>query len=67
MTIQKYLEQLNKRYKTGISREYTYRKDLDSKNYKEQFTRYRKALDNLIITDYICFKFFKEGEPSYRN
>ncbi|AJI47243.1 N-6 DNA Methylase family protein [Francisella philomiragia] len=111
MTIQQYLEQLNKRYKTGISREHTYRKDLedllislvkdidvtnepanvtdcgnpdyvitkkdipigyieakdigkdlDSKNYKEQFSRYRKALDNLIITDYLRFQFFKEGE-----
>ncbi|AEB27442.1 Adenine specific DNA methyltransferase [Francisella cf. novicida Fx1] len=37
-------------------------KDLDSKNYKEQFSRYRKALDNLIITDYLRFQFFKEGE-----
>ncbi|MEY8703274.1 DNA methyltransferase, partial [Francisella philomiragia] len=35
---------------------------LDSKNYKEQFSRYRKALDNLIITDYLRFQFFKEGE-----
>lgn len=111
MNIQQYLEQLNKRFKTGISREHTYRKDLedllislvadmdvtnepanvtdcgnpdyvitkkdmpigyieakdigkdlDSKNYKEQFGRYRKALDNLVITDYIHFQFFKEGE-----
>ncbi|APC92020.1 MULTISPECIES: type ISP restriction/modification enzyme [Francisella] len=111
MTTQQYLEQLNRRYKTGISREHTYRKDLEdllislvkdidvtnepanvtdcgnpdyvitkkdipigyieakdigkdlnSKNYKEQFNRYRKALDNLIITDYIRFQFFKEGE-----
>lgn len=29
MTTQQYLEQLNKRYKTGISREHTYRKDLE--------------------------------------
>ncbi|WP_235641674.1 N-6 DNA methylase [Francisella tularensis] len=111
MTTQQYLEQLNKRYKTGISREHTYRKDLEdllislvkdidvtnepanvtdcgnpdyvitkkdipigyieakdigkdlnSRNYKEQFSRYRKALDNLIITDYLRFQFFKEGE-----
>ncbi|GMN90027.1 type ISP restriction/modification enzyme [Francisella sciaenopsi] len=111
MTTQQYLEQLNKRYKTGISSEHTYRKDLedlivslvkdvnvtneptkitdcgnpdyvitkkdipigyieakdigkdlDSKNYKEQFSRYRKALDNLIITDYLRFQFFKEDE-----
>ncbi|HYQ59091.1 MAG TPA: N-6 DNA methylase, partial [Draconibacterium sp.] len=37
-------------------------KDLNSKQYKEQFTRYKNALDNLIITDYLWFQFFKEGE-----
>ena len=37
-------------------------KDLNSKQYKEQFGRYRKALDNLIITDYIWFQFFQNGE-----
>jgi len=37
-------------------------KDLNSKTYKDQFDRYRKALDNLIITDYLCFKFFQNGE-----
>ena len=37
-------------------------KDLNSKQYKEQFTRYKNALDNLIITDYVWFQFFKEGE-----
>lgn len=37
-------------------------KDLNSKLYKEQFTRYKKALENLIITDYILFQFFKNGE-----
>nr|WP_025866042.1 type ISP restriction/modification enzyme [Prolixibacter bellariivorans] len=37
-------------------------KDLNSKSYKEQFTRYRKALDNLIITDYLWFRFFRHGE-----
>jgi len=37
-------------------------KDLNSKSYKEQFGRYRKALDNLIITDYIWFQFFQNGE-----
>lgn len=36
-------------------------KDLLSKQYKEQFGRYRKALDNLIITDYIWFQFFQNG------
>ncbi len=36
-------------------------KDLNSKQYAEQFGRYRKALDNLIITDYIHFQFFQNG------
>jgi len=34
-------------------------KDINSKQYKEQFTRYRKALDNLIITDYMYFQFYE--------
>ena len=34
-------------------------KDLNSKQYHEQFRRYRKALDNLIITDYVWFQFFR--------
>jgi type I restriction-modification system DNA methylase subunit len=37
-------------------------KDLNSKQYKEQFDRYKKALDNLIITDYLTFQFFVEGK-----
>lgn len=37
-------------------------KDLDSKQYREQFDRYRKALDNLIITDYLRFQFFQNGQ-----
>ena len=37
-------------------------KDLNSKVYDEQFSRYRKALDNLIITDYLTFQFFQHGE-----
>lgn len=108
--ITNYIDNLNKRYKTGISREHTYRgdlqqllecllddvlvtnepariecgspdyiltqsdiplgyieakdigKSLDSKDYKEQFDRYRKALSNLIITDYIQFRFYRDGE-----
>ncbi|GHT38598.1 hypothetical protein AGMMS49965_02470 [Bacteroidia bacterium] len=28
-------------------------KNLNSKDYKNQFDRYKKALDNLIITDYL--------------
>ncbi|MDX8376821.1 MAG: N-6 DNA methylase, partial [Mariprofundales bacterium] len=105
-----YIERVNKRYQSGISREHAYRhdleallreitlgveitnepanvtdcgnpdyvitkgdipigfieakdigKDLNSKTYKPQFDRYRKALDNLIITDYIWFKFYQAG------
>ncbi len=37
-------------------------KDLNHKLYKEQFTRYRNALDNLIITDYVWFQFFENGD-----
>ncbi|NOZ35661.1 MAG: N-6 DNA methylase [Chlorobi bacterium] len=36
-------------------------KDITSKTYKEQFDRYRKALDNLIITDYMYFRFYDHG------
>jgi predicted helicase len=36
--------------------------DLQGKTNKEQFDRYRQSLDNLIITDYLTFKFFKNGE-----
>ncbi len=111
MTTAQYIETINKRYQSGISREHSYRgdfenlfralvkgvditnepanvtdcgnpdyvltkgkipigyieakdigKDLNSKSYKEQFTRYKKALDNLIITDYIWFQFFQNGK-----
>ena len=110
MTTSQYIETINTRYKSGISREHSYRgdleslirelvsgveitnepsnvtdcgnpdyvitkgkipigyieakdigKDLNSKQYKEQFTRYKKALENLIITDYIWFQFFQNG------
>ena len=37
-------------------------KDLSSKYYKEQFTRYKKSLDNLIITDYLDFELYVNGE-----
>jgi predicted helicase len=37
-------------------------KNLNSKQYKEQFNRYKKALDNLIITDYLWFQFFQNGQ-----
>ena len=37
-------------------------KPLNSKDYTEQFDRYKNALDNLIITDYMDFWFYKSGE-----
>lgn len=37
-------------------------KPLDSKDYNEQFDRYKNALDNLIITDYLDFWFYKNGD-----
>jgi len=36
--------------------------DLKSKSLKEQFDRYRAALDNLIITDYLDFYFYQNGD-----
>jgi hypothetical protein len=111
MTISDYINRLNTRYKSGISKEHAYRtdlenlirelvsgieitnepanvtdcgnpdyvitrkkipvgyieakdigKDLNAAVFKEQFTRYRKALDNLIITDYLWFRFFRNGQ-----
>jgi len=35
--------------------------NLNSKDYKEQFDRYKASLSNLIITDYITFQLFREG------
>ena len=35
---------------------------LDSKLLKEQFDRYRCGLSNLIITDYLTFEFYRDGE-----
>ena len=110
MTIQEYLENVNKRFKTGISREHSYRgdlqtlieslasgvlvtneparikcgapdfiitrkdipvgyveakdigKDLTSKDFKEQFDRYRGSLNNLIFTDYLDFHLYVDGK-----
>lgn len=36
--------------------------NLKDKLFKEQFDRYRASLDNLIITDYIDFHFYVDGE-----
>lgn len=38
--------------------------DLESKNVKEQFDRYRDALDNLVFTDYLDFRFYLNGEKT---
>ena len=110
MTVSEYLENLNQRYKTGISREHSYRgglqtllesmldnvlvtnepariecgapdyiltnkgipvgyieaKDigepLKGKKHKEQFERYKASLPNLIITDYLDFHLYREGD-----
>ena len=110
MTVPQYLDKLNTRFKTGISREHSYRGDLqtlleniavgilvtnepariacgapdyiltkkdipvgyieakdigvdlNSKTLKEQFERYRASLDNLIITDYLDFHLYINGE-----
>ncbi|MDP3313582.1 type ISP restriction/modification enzyme [Lutibacter sp.] len=36
--------------------------DLSNKALKEQFNRYKSGLSNLIITDYLKFYFYKDGE-----
>ena len=36
--------------------------ELGAKIHKEQFDRYKAALDNLIITDYLQFHFYKQGQ-----
>ena len=36
--------------------------ELGAKIHKEQFDRYKSALDNLIITDYLQFHFYKQGQ-----
>jgi predicted helicase len=110
MTIQKYVEALDRQFRTGLSTEHSYRpllqglleellpgvevtnepqriecgapdfiltrkgvpvgyieakdigKPLDGRQFKEQFERYRTSLRNLIITDYLEFRLFRDGE-----
>ena len=110
MSVQKYIEDVQKQFKTGIAREHAYRpalktlieelmpevtaindpahikcgapdfilhrrnlevgymeaKDLDadlSKTEKtDQLKRYLESLDNLVLTDYLEFRFFLHGE-----
>ena len=38
--------------------------DLNNKAHKEQFDRYKSSLGNLIITDYLTFQYWKNGELS---
>lgn len=37
-------------------------KGLDSRQFKEQFDRYRMGLDNLILTNYLRFEFYRHSE-----
>ena len=110
MNLKEYVESVNERFKAGISREHSYRGDLQSlletmldnvlvtneparidcgapdyiltrkgipvgymeakdigeplkgKKHKEQFDRYKESLPNLIITDYLDFHLYREGE-----
>lgn len=41
-------------------------KNLDSADYTEQFARYRNSLNNLIITNYLEFRFYRDGEEVAR-
>lgn len=108
--VQEYIKKINKRYKTNISREHSYRGDLQTllenlasdvlvtneparvecgapdyiitkknipvgfieakdigepldgkQKHKEQFDRYKKSLENLIFTDYLDFRLYREG------
>ena len=109
--IQEYLENISKRFKTGISGEHSYRGDFQNlledllpnvlvtneparvacgapdyiltkknipigyieakdigepldgkKKHKEQFDRYKSSLPNLIFTDYLDFRLYREGK-----
>jgi len=110
MTIPEYIKRIDQRYKTGISREHSYRGDLQTllesllqnvlvtneparidcgapdfiltkkdipvgyieakdigeplsgTRHKEQFTRYRESLPNIIFTDYLDFHFYRDSE-----
>ena len=35
---------------------------LTGKKHKEQFTRYKESLPNIIFTDYLDFHFYRDGE-----
>ncbi len=40
--------------------------NLDSKNYKEQFDRYKASLGNIVFTNYIDFHFYRDGELLFK-
>ncbi|UWX58492.1 N-6 DNA methylase [Chlorobaculum sp. MV4-Y] len=52
--------------RTGVPAGYIEAKDigkpLDGRQFREQFERYRTSLRNLIITDYLEFRLFRDGE-----
>ena len=37
-------------------------KSLDEAERAEQLTRYRRALPNLVLTDYLAFRWYADGE-----
>ncbi|MDR2064469.1 MAG: hypothetical protein LBP85_01975, partial [Prevotellaceae bacterium] len=37
--------------------------NLNDRGLKEQFDRYRHTLDNLVITNYLIFRWYAKGEP----
>ena len=37
-------------------------KSLDDKTFRDQFNRYLQSLDNLIFTNYLEFRFYRDGE-----
>ncbi|MEJ5901222.1 type ISP restriction/modification enzyme [Ochrobactrum teleogrylli] len=52
--------------KTSVDLGYIEAKDigrsLDDKAYREQFDRYRTSLPNLIVTDYLTFRLYRESD-----
>ena len=39
-------------------------KDLNDKTHKEQLKRYRDSLDNLLFTNYLTFRLYREGDEN---
>jgi hypothetical protein len=53
--VTRYITENDKIYRTGNATEHSYR------NNKEQFNRYRQSLNNLILTDYLTFRYYVDG------